>query len=121
MENQIKVLEYIIGKTIDKVVSDGDELYIRFSDNQFVVLNIETDSNGFGYHRSSICVDKYTKDSTDKNLLELGVITADEYWDSIKREEEEYRLRSLNDEKKLEEQTKISELELLNRLKQKYE
>lgn len=121
MENQIKVLNDIIGKRIDKVVSDGDELYIRFSDNRFVVFHIEDDSNGFGYHRSSIRVDEYSKDSTDKNLVDLGVISITEYQESIKKEEEELELRILENEKQLKENTKRSELEELKRLKQKYE
>lgn len=121
MKNQLKTIDSLIGKTIDKVILDNDDLWIRFSNNEFTVLTVKDQTEGFGHSKSCIDIDEWSKDETESNLVKLGIITSNDHQKALEKEEEEYRNRKALEKQKFEEDLKKSELEHLNYLKSKYE
>ena len=121
MKNQLKTLDSLLGKTIDKVILDNNDLWIRFTNNEFTVLTVKDQTEGFGHSNFCIDIDEWSKDETESTLVKLGIITSSEHQKAIEKEEEDYRNRkALENQKKIDD-LKKSELEQLNYLKSKYE
>jgi hypothetical protein len=87
---QIKKVNELIGLIIEQVEYDINGIWVKFTDNSFVVIESEHICNDF--HASLIC----QNDKSDDNikLLNLNLITIDSYNNAIlimetKRQEEE--------------------------------
>jgi len=114
--------KYTEGKTIKKLIlpDENRKMWISFTDNTFIVFNIDNIGGGFSYDRFVIVTDIYTKNSTDEELVELGFITKQEHEDAVKKSNDEWlehcRLRDLEDK----ERERKYELEQLQKLQEKY-
>ncbi len=104
---QIFNSEELIGKTIeDFYFSEEEELWIKFTDNSFVV--IETD-NG-------IDVKNYVVSKTNSGLVNIGVISQEEYNAALEEQRIKYQ-KEKEDYLKVEEER---ERELYKVLHKKY-
>ena len=115
--NQILEVTQIIGKTISNVISGERDLYIKFSDNSFCIFENKDVTEGYGYPQHVIEIDDYPKNNTCCELVELGVISKNEYDLAIKEEEIEYekrRLERANEEKTRQEALEYKEFIRLN-------
>jgi hypothetical protein len=75
----------LIGKTISKTLFSGDELWIRFIDDSFVLFKSTCESYGFGdYSDYHLKISDYEIDNTFSELFELGLITKKEHDKAVK-------------------------------------
>ena len=121
--NQLFKKEDLIGKTIEKIISTGchyDDMFIKFTDGSFVVIDIDEVGEGFS-SAQAIVIEQWKKDKTCSELVELGVITKQEYDEAVRQEEVEFKNRQLEREKKEAERLEEQEKEQLQALKNKYE
>jgi len=111
------------GKTIKKMIlpDENSRLWISFTDDTFIVFEIDNIGGWFSYDRFIIVTDTYTKNSTNIELVELGFITKKEHEIALKKQHDDYleRCRLLDIEQ--EERNRKYELEQLEKLKKKYE
>ncbi len=119
--NQLVKHSELIGKTISQLLNSGNDIWIKFTDDSFVIFDTDNYSSGFSYDNDVRVICDDIKDNTSMELVELGLITKIQYEIALKEEEdrhEQERLkRDLEYKNKIEEQEK----ELLNKLKNKYE
>jgi hypothetical protein len=120
MKNQIIDLKDLVGKTIVTTKQRYGELWLKFADNTFAVLEVNEITEGFGYTRREINLDQFRKNKTEYPLVEFGLVTEAEYNAACQQEELEFKKRQA--EREDEEMARISrrELELLEQLKMKY-
>ena len=119
MGNKIQNIKDLKGKTISDVKLDGD-MYIKFTDNSFVVLKVNDISEGFGYTKNEVNICDETMDYTDHNLVDLNLISKKEHEDAVEQEELEYKkLQEKREQERLDYIKKV-ELEQLEILKSKY-
>lgn len=88
--------EELIGKTIEKTIIDLDECedwWIKFTDGSFVRLGVRNLARASYEHHEAIFISEDKADSSDDELLELGIVTSEEHRmaNDIKREEREKR------------------------------
>ena len=118
MKAQIKNIEGIVGKTIEKTLLDYSDLYLKFTDSTFTILRIIDDTEGYGYANNHVGVSDWEAKPTDSNLVELGIISKKENEDAIEKQELEYKKMEEFEEaeykKRIEEQEK-KQLEILNK------
>jgi len=121
MIEEIRDFKGLNGKTIIDTKMDCGDLWIKFSDNTFVVLVIDDVTEGFGYKKEEINIYQYGKDKTEYTLVKLGLITEQEYSDACNKEEQEYKKRE--EEREVKEKNRIKEIELeqLEKLSKKYD
>lgn len=120
MKNQISNINELKGKTISDFKLDCGDLWLKFTDNTFVVLVVNDITEGFGYTRNEVNINQYGKDNTDHTLVYLGLISEDEYKEARKQEEIEYQKRQDERDKQEKDRIKIVELEQFEKLKSKY-
>ena len=117
---EIKDFDDLKGKTIIDYVKDGDELWIKYSDDSFSVFVINDITEGFGYRKEEIGLNHYSKNNTDRPLVELGFISEEECESALKQEEIEcekhHKESILKEEKRVEDYEK----EQLRILSEKY-
>ena len=122
---QLFTKKELIGKTISNVyMMDGifcSDLWIKFTDDSFVVFLTKNNNDGFGYDEHQIEIDDCQKDSTDSELVELGFITKNENQLAIKKQEELYELEREQYNLKRKLSIEEEEKKLLQELKNKYE
>jgi len=120
MINEITKLKDLKGKTIVDTKMYCGELWVKFHDNTFAVFIVNDITKGFGYRKEEVNLYQYGKDETEHTLLELGLITKQEYDKAC--EEEELRCKKQEVEREKEEQDRIKriELEQLDKLSKKY-
>lgn len=113
----------LIGKTIAMVLMPKEsyqDMWIKFTDNSFVVIDTEDRTEGFGQERRIRVISDWEKDNTNEELVELGLITKSEYelalYEEEKRYEKERRERDAIEQKRIEDYEK----EQLAKLKKKY-
>lgn len=113
----------MVNKTIKKSCSgySENELWIRFTDDTFIIIRAINRSEGFGQSYEVIEVDEYPADNTEQSLVDLGFITAKEHDYAIEERDKKYELERQQREKEQEEENKQRELLLLKKLKDKYE
>lgn len=114
----------LIGKTIKNIHIPEDSygnVCIRFNDNSFVIFKIEDITRGHGYASDKISINDSTYSSSSHELMEVGLITKEEYTKAVEDQEAEWKKRSEESEKKLKKIEEDYELALLNKLKEKYE
>ena len=120
MKNEITKLKDLKGKTIiDTKINCGD-LWVKFSDNTFAVFIVNDITEGFGYRKEEVNLYQYGKDKTEYTLVELGLITKQEYENACEEEELQYKKREEEREKEEQERIKRIELEQLYKLSKKY-
>ena len=120
MKNEINNINEFKGKTISDLKLDCGDLWIKFTDNMFAVLIVNDISEGFGYSRNEVNISQYNKDKTERNLVDFGLISQNEYEEACKQEEIEYK--KLQDERDMLEKERIKKNELyqFEKLKSKY-
>lgn len=120
MKNEINNINEFKGKTISDLKLDCGDLWIKFTDNTFAVLIVNDISEGFGYSRNEVNISQYNKDKTERNLVDFGLISQNEYEEACKQEEIEYK--KLQDERDMLEKERIKKNELyqFEKLKSKY-
>jgi hypothetical protein len=104
--------EELIGKTISQVLIPTEryqDMWIKFTDNSFVIFDTEDRTEGFGQEMNICVISNYKKDNTNKELVELGLITKAEYKLALKEEEERYE--NERHERDTLEQKRIEEFE----------
>ncbi len=113
--------EELIGKTIAQVILPKEsyqDMWIKFTDNSFVVFDTEDRTEGFGQERNVINISDSKKDNTSEELVQLGLITKSEYELALQEEEIEYQKRCAERdaiEKKRIEDYEKKQLEILNK------
>jgi hypothetical protein len=116
--------EQLIGKTITQVImpegSDSD-LWIKFTDDSFVVIQVVDRTQGFGQTQNVIVISDWEKDNTDKELVELGFITRYQYDQAIGDYEKILERDRLRRETENKERIEEYEKEQLAQLKAKYD
>ena len=120
MKNEIKNINDLKGKTISDLKIDCSELWLKFTDNTFAVLVVNDTTEGFGYTRNEVNINQYSKGKTDHALVDLGLISQNEYKEACKQEEIEYQKKREEQENQEKERVKNYELEQLGKLKSKY-
>jgi hypothetical protein len=120
MKNEITNLKDLKGKTISDTKIHLGELWVKFSDNTFAVFIVNDITEGFGYIKEEVNLYQYGKDKTEHTLLELGLITKQEYDQACEEEELRYKKREEEREKEEQERIKRIELEQLEKLSKKY-
>jgi hypothetical protein len=120
VKNEIKNIHELKGKTISDLKLDCSELWLKFTDNTFAVLVVNDITEGFGHTRNEVNINQYSKDKTDHTLVDLGLISENEYKEACKQEEIEYQKRQEERENQEKERVKNYELEQLGKLKSKY-
>lgn len=120
MDNEIKNIEDLKGKIISEVKLDCGDLWLKFSDNTFAVLVVNDITEGFGYPKHEVGIEKHGRNKTDSTLVELGLITQKEFTDACEQENLEYKKYEEERERKEQERIKKIELEQLEKLKSKY-
>ncbi len=120
MKNEINNINEFKGKTISDLKLDCGDLWIKFTDNTFAVLVVNDITEGFGYSRNEVNISQYSKDKTERNLLEFGLISENEFKEACKQEEIEYK--KIQDERDAQDKERIKKNELyqLEKLKSKY-
>ena len=120
---QIFETKDLIGKTIMQIILPKEtynDTWIKFTDNSFVVFDTEDRTEGFGQERRIQVISDWEKDNTNEELVELGLITKDEYEFAIKQEEikseERQKQRDYEEKKRIEKHEK----EQLDKLRTKY-
>lgn len=119
-----QILDYndMVGKTITGIQQDEsiDDLYIKFSDGSFAILDIQQNHDRFSGYGDRIKVTDYKTDETDINLVDLGIITKEEHQVAIAelKLKEAERLKELR--ARIEKEARDKDLELLRELKEKY-
>ena len=116
MKKEITNLKDLKGKTIVDTKMDCGDLWIKFSDNTFAVFIVNDITEGFGHRKKEVNLYQYGKDETEHTLVELGLITEQEYQKACEEEELRYKKR----EKEEQERIKRIELEQLEKLSKKY-
>lgn len=121
MDNQIKNLKELKGKNISDVVSSYGDLYFKFDDNTFAVLIPKDITEGFGYTKTEVNIEDFPIDKTNGSLVDIGIISKEEYLEALEQEEKIEKEIEEKREKEYQERLKKHELEQLKSLKQKYE
>ena len=111
----------LAGKTIKRFLFSGSRLWLRFTDDSFVVIENRQESEGFGQSYDVMDIDDYERDNTDSELVTLELITKKEHDKARQVEEEQYEIRRQKRIQEEQEENKKRELELLEQLKKKYE
>lgn len=120
MKNEIKNIDELKGKTISDLKLDCSELWLKFTDNTFAVLVVNDITEGFGHTRNEVNINQYSKDETDHTLVDLCLISENEYKGACEQEEVEYQKRQYERDNQETERIKNYELEQLEKLKSKY-
>ena len=120
MKNEIKNIHELEGKTISNLKLDCGDLWLKFTDNTFAVLVVNDITEGFGHTKNEVNINQYSKDKTDSALVDLGLISQNEYKEACAQEEIEYQKRQVERENQEKERVKNYELEQLGKLKSKY-
>lgn len=117
---EVKKLFGLKGRTIADTRESRGELWIKFTDDSFVVLVVKDKSEPHGYRRDAVCVNDYEKDATDEELVDLGLITRKEYDDANKQEEVAREERHKQYEEEIRLKNEAYELKQLEILSNKY-
>ncbi len=120
MKNEIQNINELKGKTISDLKLDCGDLWLKFTDNTFTVLVVNDITEGFGYTKNEVNINQYSKDNTDHPLVDLGLISENEYKQACEQEEIEYQKRQDERDRQEKERIKKIELEQLEKLKSKY-
>ncbi|AGO48542.1 hypothetical protein Phi18:3_gp030 [Cellulophaga phage phi18:3] len=120
MKKEITELKDLKGKTIVDTKMSCGELWIKFSDDTFAVFIVNNITEGFGHTKEEVNLYQYGKDETEHTLLELGLITKQEYEKACKDEELRYKKLEEKREKEQQDRIKRIELEQLENLSKKY-
>jgi len=118
---QIIIKKDLIGKTIKNYYESFDDLWIRFTDDSFVIFRCEDKTDGFDQTHYICNIFDYEVDNTYEPLVELGLISESDY--EIACEDEERRFYEKRKQREIENeiQDRERELKLLEELKIKYE
>lgn len=113
----------MVNKTIKKSCTgySENELWIRFTDDTFIIIRAISRSEGFGHSYDVIEVDEYPAGNTEHSLVDLGLITTAEYNYAIEERDRKYELERQKREQEQQEENTERERQLLKKLKQKYE
>ena len=121
MINELKKITDLKGKTISDIQKFDRELWLKFSDNTFVLFVVNDITEGFGYTKYEVNINEYSKNYTNHALLKLNLITKKEYDDACMEMELENKKRIELYVQKQNEEIEKKELEEYNRLKSKFE
>jgi len=119
---QLFKAEELVGKTIEKFIFPEhayDDLWLKFTDNSFVVIYIKNISRGFEV-KELISISDSEVESSSEELVTLGVITEKQYNKAVADEKAAREIQSKQDELIRLQQIEKDEKDLLVRLKKKY-
>lgn len=121
---QLLCTKELVGKTISKTLQSPEEFWIKFTDDSFVVLEIDDKTEGFGYSHRYIDISEYLVTSCQHELVKIGLISQEVYEEACQEEAEEYERERQQRERELYEQqeleNEIRERELYEQLKKKF-
>lgn len=120
MKNEIININELKGKTISDLKLDCGDLWLKFTDNTFTVLVVNDITEVFGHPKYEVNINQYGTNKTDHTLIDLGLISKNEYEEACKHEEIEYQKRQEERDNQEKERIKNIELEQLEKLKSKY-
>lgn len=113
----------LLGKTISQVLMPEDyfeDMWIKFTDNSFVVLNTNNLSVGFEQDKYALTICEYNKDNTDEELVKLGLITEHEHNLAVQEQDIKYENERKEREIKMNKEIEKQEIKILKELKDKY-
>lgn len=113
----------LLGKTISQVLMPEDyfeDMWIKFTDNSFVVLKTNNLSVGFEQDKYTLTICEYNKDNTNEELLKLGLITKQEHNLAVQEQDIKYENERKEREFRINQEIERQEIELLNKLKAKH-
>jgi hypothetical protein len=110
MKNEITKFKDLKGKTIVNTKSYCGDLWVKFSDNTFAVFVVNDITKAFGWREEEVSLNQYSKDKSEITLVELGLITRQEYEEAC--EEEELMRKKMHEEQEIEEEKRVKEYEL---------
>ncbi len=115
--------EELTGKTIAQTIMPKEScgyIFIKFTDNSFVVFDSEDNSTGFSNMGYTLVISDYVIDNTDKNLVTLGLITNEQYESALEEEEKRYEQQRIDRDNREKESQEKAEREYAVILKNKY-
>lgn len=118
---QLLTEEELVGKTIAAIVTAGDgDMWIRFTDNSFTVLDYSEKSNKFGDTWEAVVVSEYDVSISSKELYLLGFFTKEEYLKIIEEEKRKHETRLTEHQERLLKEKEEEELRQYRLLHQKF-
>ena len=114
--------EDLIGKTITQTIMCDDEVWIKFTDESFVVIDIKTEYGpGFGgYNHQRVVISECEMTNTSQPLVDLGLITKKDYDFAWEQEEIKTQARIKERDEEMKKDIEIHEREQLKELELKY-
>jgi hypothetical protein len=123
MSKQILKLEELVGKTITQVLKAREDIFLKFDDNTYTQLVVETvyHGSGFGQHESyKVGISDEETDKEDHALQILGYYTELEYQNLLNESALKQRKEALEYEAKQRIETEDREKAWLKTLQKKY-
>jgi len=120
---QIKNHKDLVGKTIEQVIypiETYQDMWIKFTDGSFVVLDREDRTEGFGQTQDVIRIYPWDKDMTNDELVELGLISPQMHTNAVEERERRWEEERQERAKEEESRVEVEEKKLLDKLKNKY-
>lgn len=118
---EITELKDLKGKTIADTLESHGKLWIKFTDDSFVVLEADEESDGYGYSSYTIDVGGWSpKQADDRELYDLGIVSKKEHEAAVLVEEEAMERRMAEREAEAQARDREYELEQLRLLQSKY-
>ena len=121
---QIKKQKDLVGKTIEQVIYPKEsyqDMWIKFTDSSFVILDIEDRTEGFGQTRVVVRIYPWDKDMTNDEFVELGLISPQMHTNAVEERERIWADERKERQNEEDNRIKIEEKKLLEKLKNKYD
>jgi hypothetical protein len=117
---QLKKFDDLIGKTICNYHLDGDEIYFRFTDDTFAVIEMDDISSPYGHGpKYEAKISTHNTSETDEALVELGIITEGQYREACRKQEEKWKREEEEREARYKNQQTKKDLEAYLQLQKK--
>ncbi len=107
---QILNSEELIGKTIENFYFSEEELWMKFTDSIFVVIEMD----------DGMVVSDYIRDKTSSELVKIGLVTEAEHKAALIEQEERWKKKMQERDKQLLKQKEDEERKLYKVLHEKY-
>lgn len=117
--NQITNEQDLIGKTIAKVIQ-SEGLWVSFTDKSFVIFEVITESTGFN-SKTKVRIDDFPVDNSYNELVSLNLITKEVCEQALIEEDMKIQKNLKAGKERARKREEERELEMLKKLKTKYE
>lgn len=121
---QIKKVKDLIGKTIAQVIypkENYEDMWIKFTDSSFVILDIEDRTKGFDQKQEVIRIYPWDKDMTNDELVKLGLISPQMHSNAVEEREKIWKNERKEKQNLENDRIEMEEKKLLEKLKNKYD